>query len=256
MIEQSSEKFEEVDDVDPGQPSYSTRWMAEYANSEYDKFRFKKMSVFPDVLSVVRDRGTLGQIFCSALHLEILYEVLKAEKEEVLDLTKEDDALLSDDPPSQKTTMFEIKAKEQYHVVAPGICPSDLQVNPLYQMSVTHCTIHFLQKGLSGNEILWQVDYNAGQEVQMGQVGFTNIASNIPHMSCDEVVQGDKHPESGLKQMLGLEQKSIALIKDSVPKFFKPGQLVLDSFCEHAVNCEGFSTGNTTIMVALTFSLL
>lgn len=70
------------------------------------------------------------------------------------DCTKEEDALMSDDPPTETATLFEVEAKAPPYLSAVGINHIDLRVKCLYHVSVADWAIKIWQKGLPGCEIL------------------------------------------------------------------------------------------------------
>lgn len=61
---------------------------------------------------------------------------MKAEIGDVIDPTKEKDVLISDDPPSQKTTKFKVDAKAHHYFRAPGAYHNHLRAKRLYHMFV------------------------------------------------------------------------------------------------------------------------
>lgn len=63
------------------------------------------MSVLVDFLSVVMDLGCMGTYFF-ALQFKTWYDLLKREIEDVMDPTRDEDVLMSDEPPNRKTTVF------------------------------------------------------------------------------------------------------------------------------------------------------
>lgn len=68
------------------------------------------------------------------------------------------------------------------------------------------------------------------QDVVSAHHDFTNVATNVPHLSVDKpvYVYRDELSEYGRKRMVWPEHNSVMLMKYIMLKFFKPGQLVLD----------------------------
>lgn len=98
----------------------------ESANSEYDQLAFKIMNVTVDLLSVLvylwRDR----HIFHSPFLFNIWHKLLKERIKDVLNPTKKEDVLISDNPATQKTTIFEVQVKALQNVRTPGMYQSEL----------------------------------------------------------------------------------------------------------------------------------
>lgn len=79
---------------------------------------------------------------------------------------------------------------------ASGICNSDLQVKWLQHLSVAECVIQFWRKGLSASEMLRCVHSMGVQDAVGAHPGSTNVDSNVPLLSIDDLVYGDMLPEN------------------------------------------------------------
>lgn len=62
--------------------------------------------------------------------------------------------------------------------------------------------------------------------------GCTNIATNVPRLSVDEVFHGDELRDNGWRWMVRPWKKRVVWMKDTFCTFFKPEQLVLDPFAK------------------------
>lgn len=113
---------------------------------------------------------------------------------------------MSDDPLTQKSTMF------------------DIYSNPFTVWGPPTCT-NFNR--------LWDspgVDCSSWQDVLSGHPGVTNVISSVSRLSPDDKFLGAEHSESSINAMISSEQKNIAPMKYLVHEFSKPVQLVLYHF--------------------------
>lgn len=62
----------------------------------------------------------------------------------MVDQTKKHDVLMSDDLPTQRTTMFEVERKALHYVMVTGIYNKDLRGKYLNHVSVADFAIHDL----------------------------------------------------------------------------------------------------------------
>lgn len=111
-VQQSREKITEGADTALCDHPYNTYRIAESGSSDYDRLVLKDMSFLVDLLSVIIYLGTHVQIVCFALQFKTWYELLNVEMDDVVDLTRKEEELMSDDSPTQTTTIFQIDAKD------------------------------------------------------------------------------------------------------------------------------------------------
>lgn len=70
-----------------------------------------------------------------------------------------------------------------------------------------------LEEGLPASEMFWCVDYIAVQTVLSAHPGFIDVVTNIPRLSANEVVNGDRMSESSQKRIMRPELNSLVLLK-------------------------------------------
>lgn len=127
-VDQYDKKFTEGFDAVLFYFSYNTCRFAEYANSKYDRHTLQGISILLDVVSGMTYVGVHRHILYYALQLSCWYELLKGEIQYVVDPTKEEDVLMSDDLPSGKNTVLEVEGKQLQYVRSLGICHHYLRV--------------------------------------------------------------------------------------------------------------------------------
>lgn len=195
---------------------YKTHPIAESANSKHGRLSLKGMSVFVNVRSVINDMGRMDTfVFCIAIQ-NLLRAIERIDRNRS---PKKENVLKSDDPPSQKTSKFEVDRSAPLYIWASGICSRELRLKRLYHFSVTDSMFRYWRKGLPDTEMLQQTDSNGRKEVLNGHAGFKNVGNNILCLSFIEAVNEDEHSASCRKPMISPDKKSIALMKNFVPKF-------------------------------------
>lgn len=115
---------------------------------------------------------------------------------------------MSENPPTQNTTKFEVVVKDFYSVMLPGTFPSDPGARRMVQISVSDI-IFFWQERLQGSEMLQQAKFEAQQKVPGGHSDCTTVVSDLHRLSPDEILWDDEHLESGGKPMIRLELKKV-----------------------------------------------
>lgn len=78
---------------------------------------------------------------------------------EVKDSVKGEDLVERKEAHSERTTVFEVKAKALHNMQAPGIYHKDPRVEGLQHISVSDCAVHCWWNGLPSVEMLDRVDY-------------------------------------------------------------------------------------------------
>lgn len=225
----------EISERDDGvlcHPPWNTLQIAKFANYDNDVHSLKDMSLLFDVLSVMMDLGAYGQRFFSAFQFKTWYELLIREIGDVVDPTKDKDILMSVDPSTKNSPIFEVNAKALFYMRANNIHHSQQQVKCLRHISVTDCTFQTCWKLLPGSEMLQRMDCNALQHVMIAHLGLTNALSNIPCLSPDEIVPDDNHSEFDRNPIVRPEQKGLTQMMDLGPKFSKLGLLVLHIYVD------------------------
>lgn len=77
--------------------------------------------------------------------------------------------------------------------------------------------------------MLGHVDYMGVQDVVSGHSHSTKRGGSVSQVSV-EVVHGKYLTESGWTRILRAGKRGVSLMKDFLPKFLKPGDLVFDAF--------------------------
>lgn len=75
-------------------------------------------------------------LLCSVLQFKTWHGLLKREIGDVVDLSKDEDVLMSNDLPNQKITNCGVQAKALHYLRAPCIHESDLQSRCLFHFYV------------------------------------------------------------------------------------------------------------------------
>lgn len=81
--------------------------------------------------------------FCSALQSKTWYELLIGEIEDMVESTKREELMMSDDLFTQESTIFKGEAKAFYHVRDPGFYYSDLRRKFLQHIYVAYRAFFF-----------------------------------------------------------------------------------------------------------------
>lgn len=79
----------------------------------------------------------------------------------------------------------------------------------LQHTSVADCAAQFWRKGLPGSEMLRYVDHMEVHDVMSGHPGATNVVSDFPRLSQNEMVYGEGLLEKFQRRMVRPDQKNV-----------------------------------------------
>lgn len=165
------------------------------------------------------DLQMIGHIYCSLSQFKTRNKLQKGKLRDVVSPTKEEDVQLSDCPPPQTTTIFEVEAKALQPIMAPSIYHGDCQrsICTIWLLETSRST--FCERGYqalsSSNE--WSAIHDKRYQLmtQASQMSFCNN----PRLSPNEIVWNDECLASDRKSVVKLVHKRTALMKDLLHKF-------------------------------------